>query len=131
MAYFDEHAAIFGPLFDEVEKLNPQNVYVEDGYGNISVTGDRHALNAAFAILRRHGYQTDERPEKGKSQYTAFFRKEKAPTIYFNFSSTQCRRIKTGSRERTITEDIYETVCDEMEFPEVKQTQEVADELHF
>lgn len=132
MAYYDAQEAHFSPLFDDIEKLNPQNIYVEDGYGNICISGDRHALNAAFGILRRHGYTTESRPEKGKSQYTAFFSKDGGPMIYFNFSSTQCHRVKTGTQERTIIVDIYETVCDEQEFPETsRDTEEVANDFPF
>lgn len=121
LAYYDKMQELIAPLLEEFEKLNPTAMSVEDGYTSISLTGDKHVLNAAFGILRRHGFNTTSRPEAKQSTYSTFFSHaatESYSAVYFNFSSTQCRRIKTGSRERTVTEDVYELVCDEMELPE-------------
>lgn len=115
LAYLDKQAALLGPLLDEMEKLEPTSVYVEDGYLSIGVSGDKHKLNAAFGALRRHGLKTSDRPEKGQSQYMGTFTKpETVGLVFLNFSSTQCRRVKVGQRTREVTEDVYEVVCDEM-----------------
>lgn len=115
LAYLDKQAAVLGPLLDEMEKFDPTSIYVEDGYCSIAVTGDRHKLNAAFGTLRRHGLKTSDRPEKGQSQYMGTFTKpEESGLVFLNFSSTQCRRVKVGTRTKEVTEDIYEVVCDEM-----------------
>lgn len=121
LTYIDTYAAVLNPILEEVEKLDPQRVDVDDGYTNLNIIGDKHKLNAIFGILRRHGYAPDHRPKAGQSSYCEFFRRsdsESEPTIWLSFSSTQCRRVKTGTVTRTVTEDVYETVCDEQEFPE-------------
>lgn len=35
---------------------------------------------------------------------------------YLSFSSSVCRRVKVGTR--TVEQDVYETVCDEITMPE-------------
>lgn len=131
LAYLDKQAPVLGPLLDEVEKLEPTSIYAEDGYVSINLTGDRHVLNAGFGTLRRHGLNTNDRPKKGESQYMGTFTKpEVSGLVFLNFSSTQCRRVKTGTRTREVVEDIYETVCDEMELPESAKVP-VAEEIPF
>lgn len=134
LAYLDAHSAVLHPLLEEIEKLEPHRIDVDDGYTNLNITGDKHKLNAVFGLLRRHGFMPAERPKAGNSSYSTFFRNPddaSAPTLWLSFSSTQCRRVKVGSRTRTIEEDIYETVCDEQEYPEVKPSAEVVDEMPF
>lgn len=117
LKYIDSQIAV-APLLDDADKLEPTSLYIENGWTSLSVTGDKHKLNAVFGMLRRHGWQTATRPEKGQSQYNAFFYKGgHSGSVYLSFSSTQCRRVKVGTRTKEITEDIYETVCDEQEFP--------------
>jgi hypothetical protein len=123
LAYIDRQMAILGPLLDDVEKLNPTHIYVDEGCANISLTGDKHVLAAAFKALRARGLNTSSRPEKGQSTYSAFFHPEGDSLndcmVWLSFSSTQCRRVKVGTRTKTVEEDVYETVCDEQEYPEV------------
>jgi hypothetical protein len=38
--------------------------------------------------------------------------------IWLAFSSTVCRRVKIGTK--TVEQDVYETVCDELTLPEAK-----------
>lgn len=119
LAFIDSKMPEYGPLLDEFEKLEPTLVNAEDGYIDIHLAGDKHQLNAAFGILRRRGFEPNSRPEPKSSTYSAIFRKEdSAGMVFFHFSSTQCRRVKTGTRTREVTEDVYEMVCDEQEYPE-------------
>lgn len=118
LAFIDSKMSEYGPLLDEFEKLEPTLVDANDGYISIYLAGDKHQLNAAFGILRRRGFEPNSRPEPNSSTYGTYFQKEGAPgLIFFNFSSTQCRRVKTGTRTREVTEDVYEIVCDEQEYP--------------
>lgn len=119
LAFIDSKMAEYGPLLEEFEKLEPTLVDADNGYISIHLTGDKHQLNAAFALLRRRGYEPNSRPEPKSSTYATYFTKEGVPgLVLFNFSSTQCRRIKTGTRTREVTEDVYEIVCDEQTYPE-------------
>lgn len=119
LAFIDSKMAEYGPLLDEFEKLEPTLVQADNGYISIHLAGDKHQLNAAFAILRRRGYEPNARPEPKSSTYSTYFQKEDVTgLVFFNFSSTQCRRVKTGTRTREVTEDVYEIVCDEQEYPE-------------
>jgi len=119
LAWIDSQQAEYGPLLDDLERLNPQFVNVEDGWVSFNLTGNKHMLNAAFGIMRRHGFEPHSRPEKNSSTYQTHFKKENVDgLVFFNFSSTQCRRVKTGTRARTVEEDIYEIVCDEQQYPE-------------
>jgi hypothetical protein len=116
MESIEASETVTGPLLDEFEKLTPTNVYFEGECLNISLTGDKHKLLAAIRILRRHGYKADKAPEDKSPNYYAFFHKEDSMIVWFSFSSTKCRRIKVGTK--TVEQDIYETVCDEQEFPQ-------------
>jgi hypothetical protein len=119
LAFIDSKMDEYGPLLDEFEKLETTLVTADDGWISIHVVGDKHQLNAAFAMLRRRGYEPNSRPEPKSSTYSTFFQKEDVPgLVFFNFSSTQCRRVKTGTRTREVTEDVYEIVCDEQEYPQ-------------
>lgn len=118
LAFIDSKMSEYGPLLDEFEKLEPTLVNADDGYISIDLAGDKHQLNAAFGILRRRGFEPSARPESKSSTFSTIFRKEDDEgMIFFNFSSTQCRRVKTGTRTREVTEDVYEIVCDEQEYP--------------
>lgn len=124
LAWIDKQQAEYGPLLDELEKLSPQLVNVEDGWISFNLVGDKHLLNAAFGLMRRHGYEPYNRPEKNSSTYSTHFKKENVDgLVFFSFSSTQCRRVKTGTRTRTVEEDVYEIVCDEQEYPEMAPQQ--------
>lgn len=136
MAYLDAQEKVLGPVFEELSKLEPTALDVEPSYATCCLTGDRHKLNAAFGVLRRHGFEPGSRPEAKQSQYATFFTRKNDVGLYtemfFQFSSTQCRRVKVGTRTKTVEEDVYETVCDEQEYPErAEQKEDEAQELPF
>lgn len=76
---------------------------------DISIAGDRHDLNAAFGALRKIGYLPSDRPKAGAASYSSWFHKDGWITVYLTFSSTQCTRVKVGTKTQTV--DVYETVC--------------------
>lgn len=77
----------------------------------ISMAGTRKELATAFKILRRHGYEPSSRPQPGETIYGSFFRQDKRPTIWFYFSSTQCRRVVVGKVVKEV--EVTEIRCDE------------------
>ncbi len=126
----EEHEIIFDSALRALSKLNVVSVYFT-GTLDISITGDKHALTAGFGALRRLGFEPTTRPKSGEPQYHTFFTHESGAQIWFAFSSTQCRRVKTGTK--TVEQDVYETVCDEMQLPDeiTARQAEVVEELLF
>jgi hypothetical protein len=94
-----------------------------DGYDmNISLSGDKHMLEAAWRVLRKLGFDApSSRPEANQSSWNGrFHRKADDCTIYLFFTSSVCRRIKTGTK--MVEQDIYETVCGETITEETTET---------
>jgi hypothetical protein len=134
LAFLDSKIDEYAPIFEKLEALELGYISVSDGYISFNLTGDKHKLTTAFGILRRHGYLPNSRPEPKSSTYSTYFKKEGVTgLVFFNFSSTQCRRVKTGTVTKEVTEDVYEIVCDEQEYPEVETLPmaSVADEIPF
>lgn len=132
MAFLDSKMDEYAPIVEKLEALELGYMSVDDGYISFNLTGDKHKLNAAFGILRRHGYLPNSRPEPKSSTYSTYFQKEgETGLVFFNFSSTQCRRVKTGTVTKEVTEDVYEIVCDEQEYPEVAVTEVAVVEVPF
>ncbi len=78
---------------------------------DLHISGDRHVLNAVFGAFRRLGYQPDNRPEKHEPQYSTYFRHDEHQCVFWvSFASSECKRIKVGTKTQTI--DVYETVCE-------------------
>jgi len=78
---------------------------------NINCAGDKHKLAAVIRILRISGFSTAaNRPKQGDSSWYAWFDADNCTMrIWFSFTSSVCRRIKTGSK--MVSVDTYETVC--------------------
>lgn len=80
---------------------------------NISMTGDKHVLQAAFGELRKLGLKPRVRPVPNDPSYNTYFDSEdpnSAFQVWFSFSSTSCRRVKVGTEMKEV--DVYETVCE-------------------
>jgi hypothetical protein len=116
----------YGHVFDGIIASMPTSIisaYVDsDGDFRISVSGDKHIFASAIRAFRIHGLKTTEKAPDPKTAYwSAWFYGEGAVRermkVLFSFSSTVCRRVKVGEIEKTVKEDVYETVCGEMELP--------------
>jgi len=79
---------------------------------DISVAGDQEVLKSIFRALRPLGYEPRSRPTiHPQSTYQTYFdHPDKDLTIWLNFSSTLCKRVKVGTKMQEV--DIYETVCE-------------------
>ena len=79
---------------------------------DLSYAGDKHVLEGIFAALRKMGYQPTSRPKEDKmTSFSTFFdNNETGLRIWISFSSTQCKRVKVGSR--FVEQDVYEIVCE-------------------
>lgn len=84
---------------------------------NIHISGDKDSLIRSFRILRGAGFKTDSPPpRKGENQWVSTWIAPNCPmSIYFNFTSTICRRVQTGTK--MVEQAVYETVCGEIEVP--------------
>lgn len=110
MAMLEVHYDAFQTILYSMPKESVTRVWVDFCF-NVHITGTREILIAAMRALRRQGYEADARPISGRPGYSTYFRKEGMPEIWFNFTSTQYRRVKVGTQ--TVVQDVYETVCDE------------------
>lgn len=106
---------------------------------NVQCTGDKDKLTAVMRILRTSGFNTTaDRPAKGDSGWYAWFdSNECSIRIWFSFTSSVCRRVKTGVK--AVTVDVYETQCGDISPEEAPMItvdaaqleQRVADDLPF
>lgn len=80
---------------------------------DVRLTGDKTKFLALLRVLARFGMKPPK-VEKGATGFSHFFYPEDMPglQVYVTFSSTVCRRVKTGTK--MVEQDVYETVCDEI-----------------
>lgn len=118
-AWYFEHAGLLNPLAEEVIRLGGEASISEYPWFSLRLSGDKHALAEIVRKLRTTGFSTTEAPPAANaSSWSPFFYHSgiKEGMVYLSFSSTVCRRVKVGTRvvpERV--EDVYETVCGEIE----------------
>jgi hypothetical protein len=110
-------AAISGmpALFNKLEELDIDPGFdLDSDHISVNFSGDGAKLGFVWGELRRHGYNTHSRPEKGKTEFYSFWVHESFCKIWLNFSSSVCRRVQVGTRTVTKEEPIYETQCGEL-----------------
>lgn len=87
----------------------------------INISGTKDNLVGAWRVLRKNGFVfSGQRPASNVSYWTGWFRKNEPDAgveaaVYLSFSSTVCRRVKTGTK--LVEQDVYETVCEPIEVP--------------
>lgn len=89
---------------------------LDNAYINFQFTGDGARLTAVWKLLRRHGFNTTARPEKGDTTFHAFWKREGHAELFMSFSSSTCRRVQVGTK--MVEQPIYETQCGEL--PEIE-----------
>lgn len=114
-AAFQAVITSFPSLFTKFEEME---IEPEFDFGNDHITfrfaGDGAKLGQIWGELRRHGYNTHSRPEKGKSEFYTFWERDGFARIFMIFTSSVCRRVQVGTRTVTKEEPIYETQCGEL-----------------
>lgn len=100
----------FGPICNALQVLGAEP-YFNGGTIYVSMTGDKAKLTQAFRIFRTADMTFNaERPKKGDSEWrTAFRHSSQSVYVYFQFTSSVCRRVKVGTK--TVEQDVYETQC--------------------
>jgi hypothetical protein len=111
----------FGPIVNAFQRIGAEP-YFSTGTIYINMTGDKDKLTQAFRILRTAGLEfTSDRPKKGDTSWHSSF-KHPSQTVYvfFQFTSSVCRRIKTGTK--MVEQDIYEVQCGDISTDEPPPT---------
>lgn len=107
---------IFDPIVNALLALGIEATY---SYGSLTVSfaGDKQKFYKVFRLLRLAGFTFDaERPKLGATSWNAFWdhsSRAEGTRVYFNFSSSICRRVKVGTK--MVEQDVYETVCADLE----------------
>jgi hypothetical protein len=85
----------------------------DDNWVHITVTGDKNKFLQFCRAMRKHGVELPK-IEKGSTGFTKlhFLGEAYEITLYFQFSSTQCRRVKVGTK--MVEQEVFEVVCDEI-----------------
>lgn len=119
---FKETVAKRPGLFRRLEELDidvgfsPDNSWI-----NVSFTGDGERLGKVWGEFRKSGWNTVSRPEKGKTEFYAFWHQDGLADLFMNFTSSVCRRVKVGTK--TVEQDVFETVCGELPELEAPKTE--------
>lgn len=107
----------FPALFRRLEELDIEPSFsLREGDVDLSFTGDGAKLGEVWKALRQAGYTTNCRPKKGDSTFYTHWFLEGYSTIWMNFSSSVCRRVKVGTK--MVEQDVYEVQCGEL--PEIE-----------
>lgn len=110
------HRSVLAPIVNALRKLGADVSFPNSL--DVRLVGDAGVLAKAVRILRTSGYSfpSASRPKKGDTTWSQFFtRSECAVNIWFNFSSSICRRVQTGTK--MVEQPVFETVCDSIELP--------------
>lgn len=115
---FRKHRARLLPLINDLDDIG-----CEFGFPNsidVRLIGDKHKFLALLRVLGKHGMRPPK-IEKGATGFSHFWYPDEMPglQIYISFSSTVCRRVKTGTK--MVEQDVFETVCDEI-YPHGEET---------
>lgn len=133
---FNHTVSSLPELFRALEEMDIEPRFqLDDDYVAVVFTGDGSRLAEVWKLLRRHGYNTTTRPEKGDTTFYAFWHgPEGLARIFLQFSSSVCRRVQVGTKMAETP--IYETQCGDLtgieaEAPPVPAVVEDANEIPF
>jgi hypothetical protein len=100
-------------LFDNLVSLGIEPYCtLRDRDMNVSFAGDYALMKQVWAILRKNGFVPYSNPQDTKlTAFSTWFEKEGYCRIWFNFTSTVCRRVKVGTKMQEV--DVYEIQCGE------------------
>jgi len=92
-------------------KINCIGAEVAGSCFDIKITGDKHMLQATFAVFRKLGYEPSERPGTELLETFSCFwdHPDHSCRLWLYLTSDICKRVKIGTK--MVERDIYETVC--------------------
>jgi len=123
------HSEKLAAIFADVEVLGGEP-HTDGDWIFVPVNGDKVKFLAFVRMIAKHGFRAPkvEKGATGFNQLEILGEGDSKLYVYFQFSSTACRRVKIGTK--TVEQDVYETVCDEMmPYAEVTPTSDTANEI--
>jgi len=125
MGYIKVYARLFTAILRDMlrNKVNIINASIGFRSLDLSVSGDYEMLLRTMRVLRSYGLNAEKRPAEGAASYYAYWETKyneddfdlTVPEeyldarIFLNFTSTQCERVKVGTRLEEVP--VYETRC--------------------
>jgi hypothetical protein len=104
-------------LFRGFEQMDVEPSFdLDNEYIMLQFAGDGAKLKQVWGLLRRNGYNTTLRPQKGETQFLAFWERKDQAQIFMYFTSTLCKRVQVGTEMKEVP--IYETQCGDL--PEIE-----------
>lgn len=106
----------YRPIINALQRLGLEPTLGTDI--DLSFAGDAHKLASVVRILRTSGFTTlGERPKKGDTAWHAYFEHPECATkLWLYFTSSVCKRVKTGTQ--MVEQDVYEVQCGDISMPE-------------
>ena len=100
----------FGPIVNALQQIGAEP-YLSCGTIYVNMTGDKEKLTQAFRIFRTAGLEFNgDRPKKGDASWHSTFRHPSQTVyIFFQFTSSVCKRVKTGTK--MVEQDVFEVQC--------------------
>lgn len=111
-SWYHSNKAEIGRVASGLNKIEIQRATLCGQCVDLSITGDRHTLNAIFSAFRKLGYEPTDRPtDKPDPSFSCHWEHTTEDArFWLYFSSSKCTRIKVGTETREV--DLYEVVCE-------------------
>ncbi len=111
-SWYQTNKVEIGRVAVGLKKIEVTRASVSGDCVDLSITGDKHTLNAVFAAFRKLGYEPSARPTKEhKPTFSCYWNHPvEDAKFWLYFTSNKCTRIKVGTKTEEV--DIYEVVCE-------------------
>ena len=125
MGYIKVYARLFMTIMRDMLRSKVNIIHANIGWRSfdLHISGDYEMLLRSMRILRSYGLNAEKRPAEGEAIYYAMWESKfneddfdlTVPEeylharIFLNFTSTQCERVKVGTRLEEVP--VYETRC--------------------
>lgn len=112
-------------LFRALEEMDIEpGFFLDNDYVVVGFAGDGTKLGQVWGLFRRHGYETHSRPQKGDTEFYAFWECKGHTKLFMHFSSTLCKRVQVGTEMKEVP--VYQTQCGELDLTALPASTEVA-----
>ena len=111
-SWYQTNKVEIGRVAVGLKKIEVTRASVSGDCVDLSITGDKHTLNAVFAAFRKLDYEPSARPTKEhKPTFSCYWNHPvEDAKFWLYFTSGKCTRIKVGTETKEV--DIYELVCE-------------------
>lgn len=87
---------------------------------NLNFSGDGEKFAEVWGLLRRAGFSTEKRPERGMTSFQNFWTHPEFRGLYLCFYATTCRPVQVGVQ--MVEQPIYETICGDLPMIDAPET---------